>query len=83
MGISTQPLVQALAIYDAGLAQREHNWRAVETNEDVFACQHADEVALNLVREAFYEVTKDRNSHSSAMCIGIHFARKVAALGEI
>lgn len=48
--------------------------------EMVQAAEQADIDALNKVREAFYEATKDRNSKSSCMRIDIEFARKIAQL---
>lgn len=75
---STQPLKDAIAVYDAGIAARADAWDNVDNDADVMACEREDKRALDEVRAAFYELTKDRNSFSAAMLADLPFMRRVA-----
>lgn len=76
----TQPLVAALAEYDRTAPERNAAWDAVKNNADVAAAEKADEGALEAVQEAFYQVTKDRNSREGCLRVDIAFARNIAKL---
>lgn len=76
------PLVEAINEYDRTAPDREKLWDNVDSNEDVFAAEKADQEALVKVQKAFWEVTQDRNSLESCGRISIDFARKIAALGQ-
>ena len=80
---STDPLKQALAVFDKGKPARDRAWEDCGTDADVDACKAADNAALTRVREAFFEVTSDRNSKASAMSADLHFMRRIAELPEI
>lgn len=75
-----QPLVAALVEYDRTAPEREAIWNDVENDTDVSVAEKADSDALEKVQEAFYQVTKDRNSRDSCRCVDIAYARKTAGL---
>lgn len=77
---STKPLVAALEEFDRTAPERAALWDKIETNEDVVVAEKADQDALIKVQQAFWEVTKDRNSRENCACVDISFARKIAAL---
>lgn len=77
---SVQPLVDALSEYDRTRPEREKLWDDVESNEDVAIAEKADKDALVKVQEAFYQVTKNRNSREHCARVDIDFARQVAAI---
>lgn len=78
----TQPLVAALAEYDRTAPERKVAWDAAESNADVAIAEKADKDAAEKVQEAFYQVTKDRNSRKNCKCVDITFARKIAKLRQ-
>lgn len=80
---STEPLKQALKVFDEGKPARERAWDTCDTDADVETCKAAEEAALTKVREAFFEVTSDRNSRASAMCADLDFMRRIAEMPEI
>jgi hypothetical protein len=86
---STQPLVEALAVYDASQPIRSRAWDTLGdgmetiTNDDVRALVEADRKAVDAVCLAFYEVTSDRNTLNNCMLCDITYMRKIAELGEI
>ncbi len=67
----------ALAVYDAGEAEREKMWQSVESDRDVFAAEKADADALALVQEAFWEDTKAYNSRDNCSHLHIADARRM------
>lgn len=67
---------RALAEYDRTGPERDARWANAMTNEDVFAAERADLVAINAVREAFYLDTTDRNNFDTCMCIAVSHARQ-------
>lgn len=79
LAFSTAPLVEALAEYDRTAPARKEMWDSVESNQDVHAAEKADIDALVKVQDAFYEVTKDRNSRASCAQVGLDFMRRIAA----
>lgn len=73
----------ALIVYDAGLKDREAALGAVRTDDDYTSYLADEQAALDMVGEAFYEDTKDRNSRESAMAADLSFKRMlVARYGE-
>lgn len=72
----------ALAVYDAGAAERDAAWGRAETNADVEACESADRAALSLVQEAFYEDTKHINRLESCLRIDIDAMRRASKLDD-
>jgi hypothetical protein len=77
---STQALREAIAEYDASATARGNAWAFVASNEDVLACIEADNDALDKVREAFWQLTSDRNSREHAYLADMTFMRKIAEL---
>jgi hypothetical protein len=59
----------ALAVYDAGKAERNAFWEAADTNEDIMACITRDIEAEDLVREAFALDTSDVYSRDRAFLV--------------
>lgn len=74
------PLIEAIEEYDRTAPEREKLWATVNSNEDVFAAEKADQEALEKVQEALWQVTQDRNSRDSCSRIDIDRARKIAAI---
>jgi hypothetical protein len=74
----TAPLKAALKEYDSSKPARTKAWDDAKTDADVDAADAADTAALNKVREAFYTVTRDRNSRDSCMRVPLDFMRQVA-----
>lgn len=60
----------AVAEWDAVQPALDALWESAQTNEDVYACQAADEAARLKVGEAFYQDTKDFNQPWVAKVIG-------------
>jgi len=73
-------LRDAIAAFDAGSAERAQQWDAIENNADLEAAEAADLKALETVREAFWQLTKDRNSRAHCSIVGIEFMRRIAQL---
>lgn len=69
---------KALQEFDETAAQRAQAWSVVETNDEVGACEVADNAALNKVREAYYLDTKDINSKDNCMRVDLEFMRRMA-----
>ena len=63
------------------LAHYDNTWeaRAVEHNADMAAWTAADRAALNLVREAFFLDTADRNNRDQAMAAQLDWLREWVA----
>lgn len=80
---STQPLKEALAVYDAGEAARHAAWNVAETAEQIAACEEADVAALRQVQLVFAEITSDRNQFAVAVTAPLKFMRQIADLNEI
>lgn len=76
---STQGLKDALAEYDRTAAERQRLWDSIACNADVTAAEAADRDALAKVQDAFYEVTRDRNSRDNCRRVDIDFMRRIAA----
>ena len=74
------PLIAALTEYDRTAPERAAAWDAIESQADIEAAQATDKVALLPVQDAFYELTKDRNSLADCRCCDIKFMRSVAKL---
>lgn len=83
MSRSTQPLKDALAEYDASQHDRDLAWASAMTGRAIERCIDSDVAAMRKVREAFYELTSDRNSLASAMLADLGFIRRIAAMDEI
>lgn len=75
---STAPLKAALAEYDRTKPDRDALFEQIDSNEDVEAWEAEELAALRKVQEAFYEVTRDRNSRETCMCVGLGFMRSLA-----
>ena len=56
----------AIALWEMGEPASYARWYEAMNNEDVYACQAADEAARLLVGQAFYEDTKHINRPSVA-----------------
>lgn len=76
------PLIEALNEYDRTAPERQKLWDTIESNQDVMHAEKSDQEALERVQEAFWQVTRDRNSRESCACVSIEFARKIAAIGK-
>lgn len=81
--VSTQPLRDALVEYDRTQPARDKLWDDIVNEYEYQVAQDANGEALRKVREAFYEVTKDRNSYDSCMKVDIKFARQIAELDTL
>ena len=70
----------ALAKYEMGAALRQAFWEVAEfeSSADVHRLEAADKAALDEVRAAFYQDTKDVNSVGDCMLVDIGFMRKCA-----
>lgn len=68
----------ALAIFDAGIPERQQNWLNITTEEAVHAAQRADEAALRAVQDAFYKDTSDINCVENCHRVDIGFLRRMA-----
>lgn len=79
LAYSTAPLKAALAEYDQEAPARQRLWDTVASNADVDAAEAAEAAALAKVCDAFYEVTKDRNSRDSCQQLPLDFMRRLAA----
>lgn len=82
LAYDTAPLIEAIEEYDRTAPDRQKRWAEVNSNEDVFAAEKADQDALEKVQEALWKVTQDRNSREACSRLDIDFARKIAALGK-
>lgn len=67
----------ALAKYDAEEPGREAMADSAQTDQDVSAWQKAEHDAEREVREAFFQDSKDRNSHSNCMVAGLDWLRRL------
>lgn len=67
----------AIDEYDKTASIREALFEAVRTNDDVIEWVQAEKEAVDKVRRAFYEDTKDRNSKSACMIVDIHTMRQL------
>ncbi len=76
------PLIEALNEYDRTAQERQKLWDNLESNQDVMDAEKAELEALERVQEAFWQVTRDRNSRESCSRIRIEHARKIAAIGK-
>lgn len=70
----------ALAVYDAGAAERSGMWDQVQTNEDVAVIEREENKALRLVQDAFFKDTKHINSREHCRRADLAFMRRMAAL---
>lgn len=68
----------ALAVYDAGAVERAKNWEDICNDAEVAVAQKADADALDKVRMAFWEDTKEFNSVSSCRQVPLNFMRLCA-----
>ena len=78
LAYSVKPLIDAIAEYDRTAPERNAMWESASCNLDVFSAEDADRAALTKVQEAFYEVTKDRNSQEDCRRIDIDAMRRLA-----
>lgn len=76
-----RPLKDAIAEFDRTAAARQLLWNSVSSNEEVGAAESADKAALRRVQDAFYDVTRDRNSHEHCLRVELEFMRRIANLG--
>ena len=74
---SAEPLKAALAEYDRTAPEREKLWESIKNNDDVHRAEQADQQALLMVQEAFYQLTKDRNSLKNCRLVSIKYIREV------
>ena len=73
----------ALAEYDSGEPARRAVWYGeFATDADDFRAEAADKAALDKVRAAFYQDTKEINSHENCMRVDLGFMRQCAARAE-
>jgi hypothetical protein len=68
--------IAALAVFDAGAAERELAWYTAMTNGAVEGCVARDKEAEDLVRRAYLEDTKDLNRWSAVKCMPIRHIRR-------
>lgn len=73
----------ALAVYDAGAAERAAAWDEIETNEDVATAEALDASAKRRVQEAFYEDTKHINSLENCLRIDVESIRRIAGPAQL
>lgn len=73
--------IEALAIYDLGLEERQRLWDTAQSEADVDAADAAEKSALTMVQYAFYEDTKHVNSREHCKLADIGFMR-LCANGE-
>lgn len=74
--------IAALAVYDAGAAERDRVWDEVERNEDADAAEANDKAAAELVQRAFYEDTKGINSLEDCLRVAVKDIRRMATGGK-
>ena len=67
----------ALEIYDKGAADRGFAWGTAEDEWDAKSCFAADDKALELVRRAFHEDTKGKNTWDQAKMADLAFMRQM------
>lgn len=67
----------ALAAFDAGAPARTAAWAAVAHRDDVALCEAADDAALALLQDAYYEDTKSLHSRDSCRRISVDDIRRV------
>lgn len=68
----------ALVEFEKGEPKRSKLWDKAHSMKGVEAAEKADAVALRKVQEAFYLDTKDINSHSNCLTVGIKYLREIA-----
>ena len=66
----------ALEEYDASLPSRDKLLDNVRSDADVVKWNREEQIALDKVREAFYEDSKDRNSRSNCMLVDLPTLRE-------
>lgn len=59
----------ALIVFDATKPEYDSLWEKVDSEEKMKAAQLFDQLAMNKVREAFFEDTKEFNSREHCMLI--------------
>jgi hypothetical protein len=69
----------ALARYDAGQPARDAYLDAAQTDGEVYRWMLDQKIAADEVREAFFEDTKDRNSHDNCMIVEIAWLRELVS----
>lgn len=82
---STQPLRDAIAEYDRTQPERDSALAFIHDQEsaDVYLLL-MEPAALFKVRQAFFEVTCDRNSFNNCMdLVDLKFMRKIAEMDEL
>lgn len=67
----------AIAVYDAGAAERAAAWDDVMTGDEVEKALENDLAALRLVQEAFHKDTSDINSLDHCYRADIGFMRRM------
>jgi hypothetical protein len=75
--------VDALAEYDASEADRESLFNGITDENSFNAWQSAQNLALEKVQEAFFQVTSNINSREHCRLVDVQFCRKVAAIGTL
>lgn len=72
----------AVVEYDAGMNERDRAWDAIESNDDVKACEERDKAALRKVQEVFHQDTSDINSLDHCYLVGINYLRQISKEGR-
>lgn len=72
----------AFVEFDTTKPEREAAWKNVATDADVLACETADKAALDKVRVAFYEDTKDINNLAHCMIVSLLDLRVMAKINK-
>lgn len=67
----------ALALYDAGEPARDAQLDRAEHEGEVYRWISDQKIAVDQVREAFFQDTKDRNSHDNCMIVDIAWLREL------
>lgn len=65
----------ALEKYDSTQSDRDFLWENPKSDWDVLHAQNQDQDAIDRVREAFYEDTKDRNSRDNCRVVKLGWLR--------
>lgn len=73
------PLINALLEFDRTAPERKALWDKIASSEDFVIAQKADADALIKVQDAFYEVTKQRNSLADCRLATVEFMRHLAS----
>lgn len=70
---------RALAVFDAGIPERDRMIAVARTEKETKAWLEAEREALQLVQEAFFADTSDRNSRDHCRLVDIKWLRSLCA----